>query len=41
MSRPYIDMTLALMRRYGIEASWQGAMVEVPAGEYAAVDFTV
>lgn len=41
MSRPYIDMTLALMRRYGIEASWQGAMVEVPAGEYTAVDFTV
>ena len=35
MSRPYIDMTLALMNRYGVN------VIHVPAGEYTALDFTV
>lgn len=41
MSRPYIEMTLALMARYGVEAQWNGNIIDVPAGEYAALDFTV
>ncbi|MBR5119016.1 MAG: 3-phosphoshikimate 1-carboxyvinyltransferase [Muribaculaceae bacterium] len=30
VSRPYIDMTLALMRHYGIEACWHGDVIDVP-----------
>lgn len=41
MSRPYIDMTLALMARYGVKAEWRGNVIHVPAGEYTALDFTV
>lgn len=41
MSRPYIDMTLALMARYGVEAEWRENVIHVPAGEYTALDFTV
>lgn len=41
MSRPYIDMTLALMARYGVKAEWRDNVIRVPAGEYTALDFTV
>lgn len=41
MSRPYIDMTLALMDRYGVKAEWRENVIHVPAGEYTALDFKV
>lgn len=41
MSRPYIDMTLALMDRYGVKAEWRENVIHVPAGEYTALEFTV
>lgn len=41
MSRPYIDMTLALMARYGVKAEWRKNVIHVLAGEYTALDFTV
>lgn len=41
MSRPYIDMTLALMARYGVKAEWRDNVIRVPAGEFTALDFTV
>ncbi len=41
MSRPYIEMTVALMARYGVEAVWNGNVIDVPAGAYHAIDFTV
>ena len=41
MSRPYIDMTLALMARYGVKTEWREYVIHVPAGEYTALDFTV
>lgn len=41
MSLPYIDMTLALMARYGVKAEWRENVIHVPAGEYTALDFTV
>lgn len=41
MSRPYIDMTLALMARYGVKAEWRDNVIHVPAGEYTALEFTV
>ena len=40
-SRPYIDMTLALMQDYGIGASWQDNLIHVPAGEYLPHDYAV
>lgn len=36
VSRPYIDMTLAMMRQRGIEAQWHGNTITVPAGSYSA-----
>lgn len=41
MSRPYIDMTLALMARYGVKTEWRENVIHVPAGEYTALDFKV
>lgn len=41
MSHPYIDMTLALMARYGVKAEWRENVIHVPAGEYTSFDFTV
>lgn len=40
-SRPYIDMTLQLMHEYGIDATWQGNAIHVPAGEYLPHDYAV
>ena len=34
VSCPYIDMTLAMMRHYGIEAQWCGNQIVVPAAHY-------
>lgn len=38
VSRPYIDMTLALMRHHGVNASWTSdeRQIVVPAGQYIA-----
>ncbi len=38
VSRPYIDMTLALMRHYGVNATWtiDERQIVVPAGQYIA-----
>lgn len=39
LSRPYIDMTLALMQRYGAQAAWEDAStLYVAAGTLAAQD---
>ena len=39
VSRPYIDMTIALMQHYGIDANWKNAesecQITVPKGQYA------
>ena len=40
-SRPYIDMTLQLMREYGIDATWQSNAIHVPAGKYLPHDYAV
>ena len=36
ISRPYIDMTLALMRRFGVDVARRGDEFLVPRGEYVA-----
>jgi 3-phosphoshikimate 1-carboxyvinyltransferase len=40
-SRPYIDMTLSLMRTFGAVAQWNGNTIVVPPGKYHAVPYTV
>ncbi len=41
VSRPYIDMTLAMMAQRGVNARWTGNAIVVPEGQYTAVDYTV
>ncbi|MFJ3928322.1 3-phosphoshikimate 1-carboxyvinyltransferase [Streptomyces sp. NPDC090022] len=41
VSRPYLDMTLALMRRFGADVEEHGSTVTVRPGGYTATDLTV
>ena len=36
VSRPYIDMTLGVMRHFGVEGFWQDNSIVVPEGEYVS-----
>lgn len=40
-SRSYIDLTLKLMARFGIQYSWKGNIITVPEQKYLPVDFKV
>lgn len=40
-SRPYIDMTLKLMKHFGVEASIVGNTIEIKPQQYIAKDITV
>ena len=37
VSRPYIDMTLAMMRKRGVEAHWHEGEIVVPSGSYKSL----
>lgn len=37
-SRPYIAMTLSLMKAFGVDTQWDGACIRVPAKAYLAPD---
>lgn len=41
ISRPYIYITLELMKQFGVSASWEGNTIRVAPQEYAPVPFTV
>jgi 3-phosphoshikimate 1-carboxyvinyltransferase len=41
VSRPYLDMTLHLMRHFGARVHWQGEHIIVEAGAYTPKKFTV
>ncbi|MDQ0794209.1 3-phosphoshikimate 1-carboxyvinyltransferase [Streptomyces sp. B1I3] len=41
VSRPYVDMTLALMRRFGVEAAGEAGVYTVHPGEYTATDLVI
>lgn len=41
ISAPYIQMTLDLMRDYGIECSWEGDLIHVSSGEYISKSYYV
>jgi len=41
VSRPYIQMTLTLMRRFGVDAQWVGPTIRIEKQAYQPKDFTV
>ena len=41
VSLPYIQMTLSLMKQFGIESSWNGNVIKVCPQTYSPVDFKV
>ncbi|WP_367388406.1 3-phosphoshikimate 1-carboxyvinyltransferase [Lewinella sp. LCG006] len=41
VSRPYIEMTLGLMRHFGVQHTWEGNVIRVAPQAYQANDFTV
>ncbi len=41
VSRPYIEMTLALMQYFGVENTWEGNLIQIKPQPYIAKDFTV
>lgn len=41
ISRPYIHITLELMRQFGVTSSWEGDTITVTPQEYTPVHFTV
>ena len=42
VSRPYIEMTLAMMRQFGVEAKWEGNKVLIPENaEYKCDSFVI
>ncbi len=41
VSRPYLEMTLRMMAYFGVEHTWTGNTIWVPAGQYQPKPFTV
>ena len=41
VSKPYIDMTIGIMRHYGIDARWIGNTIVVQAGQYVHAPLTI
>ena len=41
VSRPYIEMTLALLAHFGVEHAWEGARIDVAPQRYRAKPFRV
>lgn len=41
ISRPYINLTLQLMRQFGVKSEWDGQTIRVTPQEYTPVHFTV
>ncbi len=40
-SKPYIFMTLAMMRHFGIHATWQNRTIHITAQSYQTTDYTI
>lgn len=41
VSAPYIEITLAMMKRFGVSVERDGSTYHVPAGTYAATDYLI
>ena len=40
-SRPYIEMTLELMKLFGVQHTWEGNVIRVPKQTYTANEYTI
>ncbi len=40
-SRPYIEMTLSLMKMFGIKYNWHDKLIAIKPQEYQAIDYTI
>jgi 3-phosphoshikimate 1-carboxyvinyltransferase len=40
-SKPYIEMTLGLMKKFGIESTWEDDSIHIPKQNYAGGSYTV
>ena len=40
-SRPYIEMTLALMHHFGVKSTWQGQTIHIKPQRYQAQSYTI
>lgn len=40
-SKPYIEMTLSLMKHFGVSANWNDNIIEIPAQEYKPAAYSV
>ncbi|UII34843.1 3-phosphoshikimate 1-carboxyvinyltransferase [Fulvivirga ulvae] len=40
-SKPYITMTLAVMKAFGIEANWHDHIIQIPHQKYKATDYQI
>lgn len=41
VSAPYIELTIAVMRHYGVECLWSGNVITIPAGNYLPRALTI
>ncbi|WP_329455360.1 3-phosphoshikimate 1-carboxyvinyltransferase [Streptomyces sp. NBC_01497] len=41
VSAPYVEITLAMMRRFGVEVAREGSRFSVPPGGYRATDYVI
>lgn len=40
-SKPYIHMTLAVMKAFGVDAQWQGHTITIPPQKYSSTAYTI
>lgn len=40
-SKPYIEMTLGLMERFGVAAKWEGSLIKIEPQEYSGGQYTI
>nr|ALJ99881.1 3-phosphoshikimate 1-carboxyvinyltransferase [Micromonospora rosaria] len=41
VSVPYVELTLAMMRDFGVDATWEGSTIVVPPGTYQAREYRI
>lgn len=41
VSKPYLEMTLSLMKTYGVNYKWENNVIEILSSEYKPIDFIV
>ncbi|MFG1867171.1 3-phosphoshikimate 1-carboxyvinyltransferase [Micromonospora arborensis] len=41
VSAPYVHLTLAMMRQFGVESSWEDSTITIPPGTYRAQEYRI